>query len=56
MSETKTPRAHAELAARFMADDSLRCWVWKEDSRIWVEYRTPVWHENLIYHVRFAAA
>ena len=52
MSETtKTPRAHAEMAARFMADSSLKCWLWMPSAKLWVESERPNWHENLIYHV-----
>ena len=52
MSETtKTPRAHAELAARFMADGSLKCWMWKQDKKLWVENERPTWHDGLAYHV-----
>ena len=52
MSETtKTPRAHAEMAARFMADSSLKCWAWAVDARRWVENERPRWYENLVYHV-----
>lgn len=51
MSETKTPRAHAEMAARFMADDSLKCWVWVPAAELWVESERPNWQENLVFHV-----
>ena len=52
MSETtKTPRAHAEMAARFMADSSLKCWAWAVDARVWVENERPRWYGNLVYHV-----
>ena len=52
MSETtKTPRAHAEMAARFMADSSLKCWAWAVDARRWVENERLRWYENLVYHV-----
>ena len=52
MSETtKTPRAHAELAARFMADSSLKCWLWNPNAGQWDLCQHPVWRENLIYHV-----
>lgn len=52
MSETtKTPRAHAEMAARFMADSSLKCWVWGVTSKCWLEHRAPEWHAHLSYHV-----
>ena len=52
MSETtKTPRAHAELAARFMADSSLKCWMWMLSGTFWLEQKHPNWHEGLIYHV-----
>ena len=48
---TKTPRPHAEMAARFMADSSLKCWAWAVDARGWVENERPRWYENLVYHV-----
>ena len=48
---TKTPRAHAEMAARFMADSSLKCWAWAVDAGRWVENERPRWYENLAYHV-----
>ena len=52
MSETtKTPRAHAEMAARFMADSSLKCWAWVPSTKLWVENERPIWLDNLIYHV-----
>ena len=52
MSETtKTPRPHAEMAAQFMADSSLKCWAWAVDARRWVENERPRWYENLVYHV-----
>ncbi len=52
MSETtKTPRAHAEMAARFMADSSLKCWSWMSSAKLWVENKRPNWHENMAYHV-----
>lgn len=52
MSETtKTPRVHAELAARYMTDDSLKCWSWKQDEKLWVERIYPTWLYNLAYHV-----
>lgn len=52
MSETtKTPRAHAELAARYMSDSSLKCWSWVPSAKRWVESDLPTWHEDLIYHV-----
>ena len=52
MSETtKTPRVRAEMAARFMADSSLKCWLWMPSAKLWVENEYPNWHENLTYHV-----
>ena len=51
MSETKTPRAHAELAARFMEDDSLKCWIWNSHEKRWVENECPLWNYNGAYHV-----
>ena len=52
---TKTPRAHAELAARFMADSSVKCWWWSADAARWAEIVHPNWRENLIYHVSHEA-
>lgn len=46
---TKTPRAHAAMAARFMADDSLKCWLWNGDE--WVLAASPMWYAESIYHV-----
>ena len=52
MSETtKTPRAHAEMAARFMADDSLNCWQWDSSAARWELRQHPYWHKDLIFHV-----
>ena len=52
MSDTvKTPRAHAELAARYMSDSSLKCWLWDPSAEQWDLRRYPVWHEDVIYHV-----
>lgn len=52
MSETtKTPRAHSELAARFMADSSLKCWAWMPSEKLWAENVCPTWHYNVAYHV-----
>lgn len=52
MSETtKTPRAYAEMASRYMADDSLKCWSWKQDEKLWVERIYPTWLDDLVYHV-----
>lgn len=50
MSETtKTPRVHAELAARYMTDDSLKCWLWNGDE--WELAASPMWYAESIYHV-----
>ena len=52
MSETtKTPRAHAEMAARFMTDGSLKCWLWMPSAKLWVEEERPNWHEDMTHHV-----
>lgn len=52
MSETtKTPRAHAELAAKYMADDSLKCWLWDSSEALWDWCQHPLWNAHLIYHV-----
>lgn len=50
MSETtKTPRLHAEMASRYMADDSLKCWLWNGDE--WELAASPMWYAESIYHV-----
>lgn len=46
---TKTPRAHAAMAARFMTDDSLKCWLWNGDK--WRLTASPMWYAESIYHV-----
>lgn len=46
---TTTPRPHAEMAARFMADDSLKCWLWNGDE--WALAALPMWYAETIYHV-----
>lgn len=46
---TKTPRLHAEMASRYMADDSLKCWLWNGDE--WVLAALPMWYAESIYHV-----
>ncbi len=48
---TQTPRAHAAMAARFMADSSLMCWQWDSNAVRWDLHQYPNWHEYLIYHV-----
>ena len=48
---TKTPRAHAVLAALYMADSSLKCWSWSADAEQWAFRQRPIWHEDMIYHV-----
>lgn len=49
MSQHQTPRAHAELASRYMADDSLKCWLWNGDE--WELAASPMWYAESIYHV-----
>lgn len=50
MSETtKTPRLHAEMASRYMADDSLKCWLWNGNE--WAFAAVPMWFAESIYHV-----
>ena len=51
---TPIPRAHAEMAARFYADISLKCWVW-QCKQCWFEIAAPSWNPNGIYHVGHTA-
>ena len=51
MSETKTPRAHAELAIKFYSDSKMKCWYWHTDSQTWFDAVKPRWHESGIYEV-----
>ena len=46
---TTTPRPHAEMASRYMADDSLKCWLWNGDE--WALAAVPMWYAETIYHV-----
>ena len=46
-----TPRKNAELAALYMSDDRMRCWVWTVEGR-WIEPAVqPLWTAEGIYHV-----
>ena len=46
---TTTPRPHADMASRYMADDSLKCWLWNGDE--WALAAVPMWYAETIYHV-----
>lgn len=45
------PRPHAELAARYYADNTLKCWVRTCPSVEWELSESPVWRPGLEYHV-----
>ena len=51
MSTEIKPRKHAELAARYMADDSLKCWMWEDVTKRWRLTVAPSWREWLYYYV-----
>ena len=51
MSETKTPRAHADLAIKFYSDSKMKCWYWHTDSQTWFDAVKPRWYESEIYEV-----
>lgn len=48
-----TPRPHAELAARYMADSTLKCWV-RGSNNEWELSTNPAWYARLEYHVGHA--
>ena len=48
---TTTPRPHAEMAARYMSDDSLKCFAWNEPYKQWCTVDEPCWQGHLTYHV-----
>lgn len=45
------PRPHAELAARYFADDTMKCWTRGNNSKQWWPNHTPDFSANLEYHV-----
>lgn len=51
MTERSEPRPHAELAAQFMADSTLKCWVWSPRLQMWTPDIYPMWHDSAKYHV-----
>ena len=51
MTETKIPRAHAELAIKFYSDSKMDCWSWKETEQQWYLVAAPSWYVNEIYEV-----
>lgn len=52
LNET-TPRAHADLCARFMADSNMKCWAWSKYHKIWLIANHPEWQANSYYHIGF---
>ena len=44
------PRPHAEMATKYMADITLKCWH-KLDKSDWYEITHPTWHDKAEYHV-----
>ena len=44
-------RPHAELAIKFYSDTKMKCWVWDEDSRRWLDIGKPAWNVIRIYEV-----
>lgn len=46
-----TPRPHAELAARYYADDTLKCWYRRNPNREWTITSHPAWDADGEYHV-----
>ena len=51
MSTEIKPRKHAELAARYMADDSLKCWCWSGNTKSWFLNISPAWLDECFYYV-----
>lgn len=45
-----TPRPHAELAARYYADNTLKCWT-KDGAGGWIVNPAPSWFGGCEYHV-----
>lgn len=45
-----TPRPHAELAARYYADNTLKCWA-KDGAGGWIVNPAPSWFSGCEYHV-----
>lgn len=46
-----TPRPHAELAAQFYADNSLKCWQKYQGEHTWELTAKPEWYPHVRYHV-----
>ena len=45
-----TPRPHAELAARYFADDTLKCWVRNKGSNDdWSPMHAPAFNTGSLY-------
>ena len=51
MSTEIKPRKHADMAAKYMADGSLQCWLWEDDTKRWRLTVAPAWRKWLYYYV-----
>lgn len=48
---TKTPRPHAEMASRYMADTNMNCWGWNDTEQRWRLVASPCWYAHETYEV-----